>query len=651
MQRPTKGRAIFYHRDSEGKSEFAPPQNVVWAQEVARKQGLLFSGTPRIIETMMSDGSHHVGDLFLDYGVSGNLLNRPGLDAMLETIGSDKSISHVIVKRRDRLARPDYPTEGLMLEFQIRMSGVTLVLEDAVLAPIQKGQQIDLGEILTAIVAYDQSGRFRVDLADKLIRAKIVLANLGVSIGGTPPYGFQRHLIDLTGKRKRILEKNEIVKQRGYQVAWLPTDAEKIRTVQRIFLLYETMSVVRIAQLLNDEKIPPPGLGYNNSRGYWHPSTIQNIVTNRIYIAVLQYGKRSEGDRLRFTPEGPRKLTHGDYDARGKLARVRNPIENVIAIKGNFKPVTDPTYFEKVQGIARKRAETQRAKKRHHGNNFNPLGCRIYDMACGWPLQRMNKPNSFSYRCAAYNQSNGKLCRHNTFDGMTASRYVLAMINQRILNPTRLSQIEKRIRELAADKKAPKANQGLRKKVMKEIHQNKIDLGLAKKNLALCKSAAQRQAVEEVFDELIQKQMRLEQEIQQIPEPCHASIDDEIDRALSVLLDLREKVHGPDQDIQSSTTDLFDGLNVQLYLSFKEVHQPRKMNKLSGGQLTTGAHDPVVLLYSGPTDKPYILTKIKEGNVSTLTAGESKAIVKRCQPTGLEGGSLGNPQCVTRRCT
>ena len=80
-KRPTAGRGLFYHRDSEGHSELAPPQYVGWAQGRAKELRVSFSGTPEAIQAMIARKVSGEGDLYLDYGVSGNLLSRPGLDA------------------------------------------------------------------------------------------------------------------------------------------------------------------------------------------------------------------------------------------------------------------------------------------------------------------------------------------------------------------------------------------------------------------------------------------------------------------------------------------------------------------------------------------------------------------------------------------
>jgi len=91
-RRPEKGRGLFYHRDSEAHSELAPPQYVEWARGEAVRLGITFSGTPEAITAMIARNQSVDGDLYLDYGVPGNLLSRPGFDRFRERAISDPSV-------------------------------------------------------------------------------------------------------------------------------------------------------------------------------------------------------------------------------------------------------------------------------------------------------------------------------------------------------------------------------------------------------------------------------------------------------------------------------------------------------------------------------------------------------------------------------
>ena len=55
---------------------------------------------------MIRDGRFVDGDLFVDFGVSGNVMNRPALDELRRIVQSDHTISHLLVVRRDRLRGP-----------------------------------------------------------------------------------------------------------------------------------------------------------------------------------------------------------------------------------------------------------------------------------------------------------------------------------------------------------------------------------------------------------------------------------------------------------------------------------------------------------------------------------------------------------------
>ena len=87
-----------------------------WAQRKAAALAVRFSGTPQQIEAMIREGRSQHGDLFLDYGIKGNQLQRPGLDALFRLALADLDITHVFIPRRDRFARPDDPLDAMKME-------------------------------------------------------------------------------------------------------------------------------------------------------------------------------------------------------------------------------------------------------------------------------------------------------------------------------------------------------------------------------------------------------------------------------------------------------------------------------------------------------------------------------------------------------
>ena len=123
IERSRRGRALFYHRDSGGKHDQTLPEYVAWAARRATELQLEFDGTPERIVEMADGGVPVSGDLFLDYGISGNTMSRPALNQLRAIIESDLGVSHLFIANRDRLSRPNDPLEAVQLEEGLRGVG------------------------------------------------------------------------------------------------------------------------------------------------------------------------------------------------------------------------------------------------------------------------------------------------------------------------------------------------------------------------------------------------------------------------------------------------------------------------------------------------------------------------------------------------
>jgi DNA invertase Pin-like site-specific DNA recombinase len=349
-KRKAADRGLFYTRDSGGRHETTPGEYVLWGRRAAAEHGLTFDGTPARIEAMIRDGRFRDGDLFLDFGVTGNKLSRAGIDALIEEALKDQRVSHILIPRRDRLARPDDPIDGMRLERRLREAGLTLVFMDRIVRPLKKGRRADLGEMIATMVDYDHAGEFRRDLAQKMIHAQTALAKAGYSTGGRPPYGFRRWLVRLDGSTVRQLAEGEYVRMAGHHVAWLPGPEEELAVIRRILAMLERMPASRVAATLTAEGVPAPDAdrrrtdrGVNHpTSGVWHQPTILNIARNPLLLAVVSYGRRSMGDQLRFSPDGPRPLEEDDRRADGQPKVVANPETDRIRVEASFHPSSRP---------------------------------------------------------------------------------------------------------------------------------------------------------------------------------------------------------------------------------------------------------------------------------------------------------------------
>src|SRR4029077_8452136 len=126
---------------------------------------------------------------------AGNQLSRHGLNRLMAEIASDPNVSHVLIPRRDRFARPDDPLDAMTLETSVSRAGVTLVFMDRTVPPLARGQRQDIGDMIVSLVDYHHAGKDRQELARKILFAQLAWARAGFSFGAPPPYGFCRWLV------------------------------------------------------------------------------------------------------------------------------------------------------------------------------------------------------------------------------------------------------------------------------------------------------------------------------------------------------------------------------------------------------------------------------------------------------------------------
>jgi len=608
-KRAEKGRALFYSRDSGGRHEQTPAQYVEWAQRKTSELGVRFTGTGEAINEMIRCGAPVSGDIYFDCDVQGNQWSRPALDALRERLVRDQNVSHLLIPRRDRLARPDNATDGVALELELRLSGVTLVFMDKILGPLSKGRRQDFAEALTAMIEYQQNGDFRRVLAEKMIFAQIQLARQGFSTGGRAPFGFRRVLASLEGKIIRPLEDGEKVRIAGHHVVWTPGDPDELELIRRILEMLEVMPATQVARQLNKEGIASPDAGRIRKdngikhavSGLWHQTTIVNIARNPLLRAIVTYGRRSMGDQRRATAEGPRELVDGDY-FDGKPKVTRNSDAAITTAAARFEPVIPNERFDRLLTTLNERGGTQRGKPRSRKPDENPLGTRVFDLACSWPMYRQPYNGSFRYTCGLYQQSHAAKCSHNHVDGQLASRFVLAAIRQRLLSPEMLKRLEQKLRARAA---ASNDNNQTRAMTNLEaaLTQVRSEREIAKRNLARAKNDEQYEAISEEFETLLVREKHLLEEIAGLQSTSSQSVRQRtVESALGVLNRLTGLADDP-QNLRS-VGRLFALLNVQLFLRFRPVQKRRRREqKLSGGLLTFGEVAPPITKYGGPTSR------------------------------------------------
>jgi len=614
--RPAAGRGLFYNRDSGGKHEMSPGQYLIQAQTKAKELGVRLSGSVTQFQDMIKDGRSSNGDIFFDYCVRGNVLTRPGLSALMEEVEADCSVSHVFVHHRDRLARPDYPHEGVALENKIRTAGVTLVVGDLVLKPLKRGYRQDIGELVTAQIDYHTTGQFRDDHAEKMIAAKSALARGGYSTGGRPPYGFRRHLVNVNGKVVRELVDGERVRLAGHHVAWLPGPAEELDVIFRIVEMLETLPAMRVAQLLTDAKIPTPNAGRKRTdnghehtvSGRWSQTTVVAIARHPLLRAMVAFGRRTMGERRRFTPDGPRHVEDEDFrpDGQPKVRQV-DP-KNQIIVPASFDALITPEGAMKLDEILDRRASSQRGKPRSQNPERNPLGCRIFDMACSRTMYRIPKgEGKYSYTCAQYMQSKGQACDHNCISGPAAVKVGVEVIRQHFHDPELRQRLRDKLetRLSLPNKHASKTDELARASA--SILEAKARLDRVGRNMALASNDDQLEVMKKAFDEIGEEVRTLERRIVTLSAAPAEDISDHrrVEMAMELLDRLPDLVACADED--GKAKELFQIMDLKMFLSFEKIQKTKRVvNKLAGGIVTLGAASPPIQPYSGPMSRRHV---------------------------------------------
>lgn len=410
--------------------------------------------------------------------------------------------------------------------------------------------------------------------------------------------------------------------------------------------MLEKMPASQVAAKLTAEGIRSPDAGRTRKdggvvhqvSGVWHQTTITGIARNPLLLAITGYGRRAMGKKFRYSPGGPRDVTQDDFLVNNKPKVRRNADAEVLKAKGGFDPLVDPERHAALIEELNARAGSQRGKSRSQDPARNPLGNRVFDLACGWPMYRQPSGDAFRYTCGLYQQSQGQQCAHNHVDGPVAAQFVLSCLRQGILSQSVQAKLRARLQEFA---KAEQMNDTAGKEIgqlTEKLLQVSADHERAGENLALAKTKAQYAAMAKVFDKLEVQKASLESKLQDARQQAGSKRDPqgEVERAIAVLERLPQ-LAADDRNL-ASIKEAFRLVDAKLFLQFKPVPlKKRTVNKVAHGVLTFGAEPPPIDLYKGPTARRYIK------NAASVATDPSEADEAQPDPRpGREGKSLGN---------
>ena len=182
---------------------------------------------------------------------------------------------------------------------------------------------------------YVQFERFRAaqysrELSDKVWRGCVRIAQQGYWAGGSPPYGFNRLLLDEKREPLHTLDPGQRKGIQNQRVTLVEGDATQITIIQRIFHEFVELgySEHKIAERLNNDGILSPG------GRRWGAAMVLSRLRNETYVGTLLYNRTSQ------------KL---------KTPRHDNPPEAWVRTAEAFDGIVSPEQFARAQEIFQER--------------------------------------------------------------------------------------------------------------------------------------------------------------------------------------------------------------------------------------------------------------------------------------------------------
>lgn len=198
----------------------------------------------------------------------------------------------------------------------------------------------------------------------------------------------------------------------------LLVDPPAAAVVRRIFALYEQgMGKIRIAKMLNEEKIPCPseykrlnGEKYHNGQklggtSYWTYATIHRILKNQMYAGRMEQGR------------APRQGMHG------KARQL--PREQWTVVEGTHEAIIEPEQWERVQSLLQRDTRTLDFEQ-----NVSPFAGFLRCGDCGRAMSKTNHSGGVYYCCGSYKRYGPGVCTRHGIAHRDLEQMVLDDLNK-----------------------------------------------------------------------------------------------------------------------------------------------------------------------------------------------------------------------------
>ena len=611
--RPTN-RGLTYLRRSDVKQGLSLSTQLNWALGEAQRLGVSLLGDLNDLEYMQANHLVAWKSLRLDDAVTGGDLSRPGFQALIQEALNDRTISHIFFHKRDRFARPQEAFEAGFIEKKLSASGIWIVLSGKIVPPIQPGEG-ELSDDIAIMLDYYQSGQFLRTLSERIIATQRGLAEQGYWLGGRPPLGFIRILVDASGNELEELPDRRHVEDPGCHVRIKPKDQAKLAIWLLILeLKFKGWGGKKIAHHLNKMGIPSPDAGRRRSdhgvphyvTGKWSVNTVLDLCRNPAIIGVLEQIRRSEGTYRRHAESGWRSLTDGDRAEDKKRPKmISNPADVRIKADAGFEALYDRERWAEIQQELDRRSASQRGIPRAKDPAKYPFACRVIDMTdgCGSVMYGRTSGKRAMYTCGRYMRTAGAECENNQVDAEALHRMALSWLRQFAALGTRRNQIvdllKKRAAEAAAAKQEDVAAVDELARLRRARHQLSEKRDTVGRRMACEPNDDLCKIMRSEFERLTAELSTIDRDIDRLTQKNERSVDPQTDvnAALRILERLEQVVEKP--EAREAFRELAARLGMRVGLTFDSAlkGKVRRVRRLVGGLIVFGDRELPVPLH------------------------------------------------------
>lgn len=275
----------------------------------------------------VKENNLRVYDIYIDDGYSGTTFDRPGFNRLINDI-ENKLVNMVITKDMSRLGR-DYIKTGYYLEKYFPEHNIRYIAITDNIDTYLDNSNNDIAPFKAIMNDY-----YAKDISKKIKSSLRAKQKEGKWVGSRCPYGYD----------KDINNKNHLV-----------INEEQAGIVRYIFdLCLNGLTCFKIANKLTLENIKTPAQyynfnwknNYNMNIGKWHPKTIKDILTNRLYTGYLVQNRRS-------------KVNY-------KIKKVvYNKECDYIVVPNTHEAIIDKELFDRVQSLIPKNVGRNEKRENH----------------------------------------------------------------------------------------------------------------------------------------------------------------------------------------------------------------------------------------------------------------------------------------------